>query len=377
MRAALLESVGRLVLTEVDAPVIEDVDQVLVQVYCVGICGSEVHAFEGTHPYRKAPTILGHELAGVVTDIGDNVTQFKKGDRVIVDPQWTCGECDFCLSGQINRCEEKLVLGTPQWPGAFGEFIIAPEESVFHLPNQLSFVQGAMIEPLTVAVHVARQAQLQAGETVLVLGTGSIGSMVSGVCRALGAGVVITADIHQHCLDNGREKLGATHTFLLPDEEFSTNVFSVTDGKGVDVAFVTGDDPDLVRLGLELVKRGGRVVLVALLTEAPLQIWAYDLIGSEKQLIGSNMATYEDVQQALELTVSGQVDVDGIVTHILPLAEAQRGMELAHSKDDNAIKVILTFSNSLYIETGLTKRGLNLSKPVMCQLSTGSGFVKI
>lgn len=346
MRAALLESVGRLVLTDVEAPVITGADQVLVQVKCVGICGSEVHAFEGTHPYRKAPTILGHELAGVVTEMGDNVTQFQIGDRVIVDPQWTCGDCDFCISGQINRCEAKLVLGTPQWPGAFGEFIIAPEESVFPLPDELSFVQGAMIEPLTVAVHVARRAQLQAGETAVILGTGSIGNMVSGVCRTFGAETIITADIHQHCLDAARERLGATHDFLLPDDDFVTKVYAATDGKGADVAFITGDNPDLVRLGLESVKRGGRVVLVALLTEAPLQLWAYDLISSEKQLIGSNMATYTDVQQAIALAASGQVDVEGIVTHILPLTEAQRGMEMASSKDDNAIKVILTFSDS-------------------------------
>ena len=338
-----MESVGRLVMTEVEAPVLSGPDQVLVQVAHVGICGSEVHAFEGTHPYRRPPAVLGHEMAGIVTETGENVSRFQVGDRVIIDPQWTCGECDYCLSGQINRCPSKLVLGTPQWPGAFGEFVLAPEESVFPLPDHLSFVQGAMVEPLTVAVHVARQAQLEAGQAVAILGTGSIGGMVSGVCRAMGAGPIITADIHQHCLDAARERLGATHDFLLPDEDFVDKVYEATGNKGVDVAFITGDDPGLVKLGLDLVKRGGRVVLVALLTESPLNLWAYDLIGTEKQLIGSNMATHADVQQAIELAASGQVDVEGIVTHILPLEEAQRGMEMAHSKEDAAIKVILEF----------------------------------
>lgn len=330
-------------MTEVETPDLSGHDKVLVRVAHVGICGSEVHAFEGTHPYRKPPAVLGHEMAGIVTETGENVTRFQAGDRVIIDPQWTCGECDYCLSGQINRCPLKLVLGTPQWPGAFGEFVLAPEESVFPLPDHLSFVQGAMVEPLTVAVHVARQAQLEAGQAVAILGTGSIGGMVSGVCRAMGAGPIITTDIHQHCLDAARERLGATHDFLLPDGDFVDKVYDATDGKGVDVAFITGDDPGLVKLGIDLVKRGGRVVLVALLTESPLNLWAYDLIGTEKQLIGSNMATHADVQQAIELAASGQVDVEGIVTHILPLEEAQRGMEIAHSKEDDAIKVILAF----------------------------------
>ncbi len=343
MRAALLASLGHLVVTDVREPAISGADQLLVRVNVVGICGSEVHAFEGTHPYRKPPAVLGHETAGVVTQIGETVTGFQVGDRVIIDPQWTCGECEFCTSGEVNRCPSKRVMGTPQWPGAFGELILVPEESVFPLPDHLSFVQGAMIEPLTVAVHVARRAQLQAGEAVVVLGAGSIGGMVCGVCRVKGAWPIITADLHQHCLDAARERMGATHDFLLPDSGFVEEVYALTGHRGVDVVFVTGDDPRLVELGLNLLKPGGRLVLVALLTKSPLSLWAYDLIGPEKQLIGSNMATHADVRQAIELASSGQVDVEGIVTHILPLEEAQRGMEMAHSKEDDAIKIILSF----------------------------------
>ncbi len=341
MRAALLESVGRLVLTDVEAPVIDGMDQVLVQVKCVGICGSEVHAFEGTHPYRKPPTILGHETAGVVTAVSNNITQFHPGDRVIIDPQWTCGECTYCQSGNINLCPHKKVMGTPDWPGAFGQYVVAPIESVFPLPKHLSFAQGAMIEPLTGAVHVAKQARLQAGESVAILGTGSIGGLVSGVCRAMDAGPIITADIRQHCLDAARERMGATHDILLPNDNLVAQVKAITDGEGVDVAFITADDPELVSQAVDLVKRRGRIVLVAILTEAPLNLWAYNIIGQEKQIIGSNMSTHMDVQQAIELAATGQVDVEGSVTHTLPLTAAQRGMEMAQTKDDEAIKVIL------------------------------------
>jgi L-iditol 2-dehydrogenase len=343
MRAAFLESKGRLMLTEVAMPTIDGPDQMLIQVKTCGICGSEVHAYGGTHPSRIAPVILGHEAAGIVTEVGPAVTRFQAGDRVIVDPQWPCGHCAYCRAGDINLCTNKRVLGTSAWPGAFGEYIVAPEEAVFHLPDHLSFAQGSLIEPLTIGVHVARRAELAAGESVAILGSGSIGGMVSGVARVRGADPIITADIRQHCLDAARERLGATHDFLLPDGQLVDRVRKLGGGEGVDTAFVTGDDPALVSQAIQMVKRRGRVVLVALLTRSPLQLTAYDIIGRERQIVGSNMSSYEDIRQAIELTASAQVDVEGILTHVLPIEEAQRGMDLARTKEDGAIKVILSF----------------------------------
>jgi L-iditol 2-dehydrogenase len=344
VRAAVLESEGRLVLADVAKPTIQAAGQVLIQTVAVGICGSEVHAFEGTHPFRKAPVILGHEASGVVADVGRNVTRFQTGDRVLVDPQWTCGECAYCQAGDINLCPSKQVLGTPSWPGAFGESFVAPEEAVFRLPEHLSFVQGSLVEPLTVAVHVARRAELQAGQSVVILGTGSIGGLVSAVCRVHGTEPIIAADIRQHCLDAARERLGATHDLLLPDSNLVDKVRRLAGGEGVDVAFIAADDPALVSRAVEMVKRRGKVMLIALLTESPLALRAYDIIGQEKQILGSSMANHEDVQRAIEWAASGQVDVEGINTHVLPIKEAQRGMELARTKDDGAIKVVLSFA---------------------------------
>jgi L-iditol 2-dehydrogenase len=343
VRAALLKTVGHLVMTEIEPPTIQSPDQILIQVKTVGICGSEVHAFHGTHPFRKAPAILGHEMAGDILSVGEAVTNFKAGDRVIVDPQWTCGECDYCRAGDINLCPSKKVLGTVPWPGAFGELIVVPEQAVFHLPAHLSYAQGALVEPLTVGVHVARQANLNSGEAVAILGTGSIGGLLAGVCHALGAGPIITADIRQHCLDAARERLGATHDFLLPNDNLVDEVKALTGGDGVDVVFIAADDESLVNLGIKMARRRARIVLVALLTHAPLQLTAYDLISQELSIIGVSMSNNKDVREAIELAASGQVDVAGIFTHQLPIEEAQRGVELAHSKEDGAIKVILSY----------------------------------
>ncbi|RME86023.1 MAG: alcohol dehydrogenase [Caldilineae bacterium] len=343
MKAVQLEAVGRLSITTIDRPRLTAPDQILVQTKAVGICGSEVHAFEGTHPYRTPPCILGHEAAGVVVEVGEQVTRVRVGDRVIVDPQWPCGACIFCRNGDINLCPHKKVLGTPAWPGAFAEYFVAPEASVFPLPDHFSFVQGALIEPLTVGVHVARRAGLSPGQSAVILGSGSIGGLLAGVCHARGADPVIVADIRQHCLDAARERLGATHDILLPNGRVVDEVRSLTQGEGADVVFVTADEGELVHQAVEMAKPRGVIVLVALLTAAPLSLRAYDIIGKERHLIGSSMSNHQDVEEAIALAAEARVDVEGIVTHILPIDEAQRGMELAATKADGAIKVVLTY----------------------------------
>lgn len=342
MRSAYLESVGRLILKDSPAPQLNRPDEVLIQVKVVGVCGSEVHAFEGTHPFRKAPVTLGHEMAGVVIGTGEDVTRFRMGDRVIVDPQWSCGECEYCRSGDINLCLSKKVLGTQVWPGAFGEYITAPEEAVFALPDGLDFAQGSLIEPLTIGVHVVRRANLRPGQSVVVLGSGSIGGMVCGVASAHGATPVIAVDIRQHCLDAARERMGATHDFLLPDPSLQSKVKDLTGG-GADVVVVAADDPSLVDLALDLIKKRGTVVLVALMTAEPLSFLGYKVIIKEAHLIGCTMSNKADVEEAIELAASGKVDVKGIHTHTLPFEEVQHGMEMAASKEDGAIKVILAY----------------------------------
>jgi L-iditol 2-dehydrogenase len=343
MRAAFLKTEERLVMIDVQMPTIQGPDQILIKVKTVGVCGSEVHAFHGSHPFRKAPVLLGHEMAGDVVSVGESVVNFKKGDRVLVDPQWGCGECAYCRTGDINLCPSRRVLGTSAWPGAFGEYVVAPEKSVLRLPDSLSYTQGSLIEPLSVAVHVARHANVSAHKSVAILGTGSIGSMLVGVCHAYGAKTVVAVDIHEHCLDMARRRMGATHTLPSPDEKLADRVNDLTSGEGVDIVFVTADEPTLVTQGMEMAKRRGRIMLVALLTSSPLRLTAYEILRKELEIVGNINANRENVQQAIALAVSGQVDVNAVATHVLPIEEAQRGMELASTKDDNAIKVILSF----------------------------------
>jgi L-iditol 2-dehydrogenase len=343
MRAALLKTEGQLVMIDAEMPVISSPDQIIVRVRTVGVCGSEVHAFCGTHPFRKAPIVLGHEMAGDVFSVGEGVARFKKGDRVIVDPQWTCGGCAFCRDGDLNLCPSKQVLGAAAWPGAFGEYIVAPESAVFLLPETLTYAQGSLIEPLTVAVHVTSRVHVQTGDSVAILGSGSIGCMLAGVCKVLGAEPILVADVKQHCLDIARQRLGATHTSLLPKDDPVAGSRELTKGAGVDKIFVTADDVSLVDTAVAMAKSRGYIALIALLTEEPIQLRAYDIIKKELHLVGTSMCNHDDVARAVELCASGQVDVDAIATHQLPIEEAGKAMELTKSKKDGAIKVILRF----------------------------------
>ncbi len=343
MKAAILEEKCRIKISDIPVPVIPNPDWVLVNTRTVGICGSEVHAFNGTHPFRKAPVVLGHEMSGVVTEIGRDVRSVEVGARVVIDPQRVCGTCRFCLSGHPNLCPSKKFLGTPEWPGAFGEYVAVPESSVFSLPGALSFAEGAAVEALSVAVHIAGRVELKPEQSVVILGCGSIGGLFSSVSKSLGAGPIIIADIHQHCLDIGCKRLGAAHDFLLPDKNFISGVDDITKGTGVDVVVICADDASLLGTGLKIVKRRGIIVVVAFLPEEELKFTAYDVIHKEVSIIGTYSANLFDFQRSIKLAASRQVDVAGIITHELPIEKAQLGFELASTKKDNAIKVVMTF----------------------------------
>lgn len=341
MKAVCLESIEKLTVIQTEKPTLTGPGQVIIEVKHVGICGSEIHAFKGTHPYRKPPAILGHEMLGYVTKISEGVDRVSIGDRVTVDPQWVCGECEWCKTGDHNLCSNKLVLGTPQWPGALGEFILCPQEVVYRIPTTWTDDQGIVIEPLAVGVHAVKRAHLQKGESVLILGAGSIGQVTTAMAHVRGANPIIVADIQQHCLDTA-PKLGATHGILVGKEDIAASVSEITRGKGADVVFITHGSGDLFDAALKTVRKQGRIVVIALFKK-PILIDPYQIIKKDIDVVGSIMSTDEDVREAIDVIASGTVNPAHIVTHHLPIDEAQRGFELADTKDDGAIKVVLDF----------------------------------
>lgn len=340
MKAVLLKAVGQLTMVEAERPVPDGRDEVLIRIAAVGVCGSEIHAFKGTHPFRKPPSILGHEVTGQVVEVGADVHGISPGDRVFVDPQWTCGECKWCRSGRHNMCHAKKVLGTVGWSGGMGEYIVAPAQSVYHLPGHVSHVAGTLIEPLSVAVHQVNSAEVRDGESIVVLGTGPIGMMVAAMARVRGASPIIAVDIQEHCLEVAQKSFGATHGMLAGQEAIADRVLGITGGRCVDVVFLTVGVSSLVQEALDMVEPEGRIVFVALF-EDHIQLDVNDVIHKHLTLAGSSMYNAQDIMSAIDLISSGRVRAEAMVTHVLPLEEAQHGFHLASTKEDGAIKVIL------------------------------------
>lgn len=340
MKAILLEEVGKLTVIEAERPVLDGPDELLIKAAAVGVCGSEIHAFRGTHPFRKPPSIQGHEVTGEVVAVGADVRAFSLGDRVFVDPQWTCGHCKWCGSGRHNLCPQKKVLGTIGWSGGLGEYIVAPEKSVYRLPDHVSYVAGTLIEPLAVGVHAVNRATIAPGDSVAVLGTGPIGMMVAAVANVRRASPIVAVDLQPHCLEMVQEHLGATNGLLADQGPITERILAINDGEGFDVVFLTVGVTSLVEEALTIVQRDGRVVFLALFDGA-VQFDPFDIVGRDVSFVGSQMYNVEDIQTAIELIASGAVDAEAMVTHVLPLEQAQLGFEMAESKADGAIKVVL------------------------------------
>jgi L-iditol 2-dehydrogenase len=340
VRAALLESVGSLKITDVAPPTLDSSTQLLIAVRAVGICGSEIHAFNGTHPFRKPPSVLGHEVSGQVVEVGEQVRGFAPGDRVFVDPQWTCGECAWCLSGRHNLCLTKVVLGTREWSGGLGEYVVAPVESVYHIADHVSYVEATLIEPLSVGIHMVEEAKVRSTESVAILGAGVIGMMVSAAASVRGAAPIVAVDVQQHCLSVVRESFGATHSLLAQQVSVPGGVQDITGGRGVDVVFLTVGVSSLINEALVIAAREGRISFVALFDET-IELHPNDVIDKHLHLSGTSMYNVHDIRFAIDLISSGKVRAGAMVTHVLPLEEAQRGFELAATKNDGAIKVVL------------------------------------
>lgn len=342
VRAAVLTQVRRMEMQEVPKPRPEP-DEVLIRVRAAGVCGSEVHGFLGTHPYRKPPAIMGHEVSGDIEEVGAEVRAFRVGDRVIVVPQKSCGCCLYCRMGSPYLCTGKVMMGTSAWPGSFGEYVVAPEGAVIRIPDSLSYEEGVMCEPLAVGVHCARKARIGIGDSVLVLGSGTIGLCCTAAARAAGATKIVATDAHDFNLELAR-KAGAGALFNVRGEgDLSRVVAEYVRPEGVDVAVVAAGFSPVVDQALANVRKLGRVALVALF-DGPISIAEpFHIIGKELEVVGVITYAHEDFYTAVDLIWSGAVNVKGMVTHVLPIERAHHAMEMVHNKTENNAKVILTF----------------------------------
>ena len=341
MKALLLSEYSKLEVADLPSPVAGPGD-VLVRVAACGICGSDVHGYDGSSGRRIPPLVMGHEAAGVIAEVGEGVSRFAVGDRVTFDSTVYCGSCDFCLAGEINLCDNRQVVGvsTPDFrrAGAFAEFVTVPERIVYKLPDELSFAEAAMLEAVSVALHAVVVSEVKGGETTLVIGAGMIGLLILQAARAAGCGRILVADVDASRLKLA-EEAGADVTILASGEAMVQQVLQETTGRGVDLVLEAVGRDETVAAAVDAVRKGGTVTLVGNITPQvtlPLQ----KVVSRQIRLQGS-CASSGEYPQAIELISNGKIRVTPLITAVAPLSDGAQWFERLHSREPNLMKIVL------------------------------------
>jgi len=325
-------------LTDIPVP---EADEVLIKVKHAGICGSDVHNYrEGRTGKRviKYPFVLGHEFAGEIIMTGARVVSLAVGDRVCVEPGVGCGECCFCKSGRYNLCERIKFMSAYPNEGCMQDYVTFPAKNCFKLPDNLTTIEGALIEPLAVGLHSASRGGVKCGDAVVILGAGCIGLMTLLACKARNAATIIAVDIFDNRLQKALE-LGATAAVNSADGDAAAKIAGILGKKRADVVFETAGQPVTTLLAAEIVGRGGTIVTVGNVSE-PTPYKFVDINMKEVQMIG--VFRYSNVfPLALELISSGKIDLNAVKPDIFPFEETQKAFQYAINNGKDVIKCVL------------------------------------
>jgi len=341
MKALLLTDYKRLEVTDVDEPQI-GADDVLIQVEACGICGSDIHGYDGSTGRRIPPLIMGHEAAGIVVSVGSDVDDLVAGDRVTFDSMVSCGKCEFCRSGHQNLCNNRRVLGVScgeyRRHGAFAERIAVPRRIVYLLPDGMPFEHAALVEAVSVGVHAVNVSPIKLGDSVVIVGAGMIGLLTLQAAKAAGATRVIAVDINDNRLTVAKQ-LGATDILRSDLCDVPAAIREMTGGRGADVALEVVGATVTIKTAIESVRKGGHVTLVGNVSptiELPLQ----SVVTREISLQGTCGCNGE-YPQCIELMSSGAINVAPLITSQITLADAPLWFERLHAGDPDQMKVVV------------------------------------
>jgi L-iditol 2-dehydrogenase len=344
MKALLLSEYKQLEVVNLPIPV-PGPREVLVQVAACGICGSDVHGYDGSSGRRIPPLIMGHEAAGTIAAVGSAVSGLAEGDRVTFDSTAYCGRCEFCGRGEVNLCNDRQVIGVScaefKRDGAFAEYVTVPAHIVYRLPDPLSFAEAAMLEAVSVALHAVRISELAGGETALVIGAGMIGLLVLQAARAAGCSRVFVADVDATRLKLAAD-MGADAT--IHADGIMQQILENTGGRGVDVVFEAVGRGETVAAAIDCVRKGGKVTLIGNIApevSMPLQ----KVVTRQIRLQGS-CASAGEYPQAMELISSGKIRVGPLITAIAPLSDGPAWLQRLYEREPNLMKIVLDPRNN-------------------------------
>ncbi len=341
MKALVLKAYSELEYEEVPIPEVAD-DGILLKVEACGICGSDIHGFDGSSGRRIPPVIMGHEASGVVDRVGSEVEDWRTGDRVTFDSTVHCGRCNFCLSGYVNLCDSRRVVGVScadyREHGAFAEYLAIPARVLYRLPDQISFEHAAMVEPVSIALHGSKRLELNPGSVGVVVGVGMIGLLVVQVLRYEGCETIFAVDIDPAKLDLACE-LGADRGIRSDVGDAVDEVLELTGGRGADISVEAVGLSPTVKIAIHSVRKGGAVSLIGNIsaeTDFPLQA----VVTRQLSLFGS-CGSAGEYPEALRLIESEKIKVEPLISQVASLEEGGEWFRRLYGGERDLMKVIL------------------------------------
>ncbi len=328
MRQIVLERPETIVQREIEKPKPRPGDA-LIRTEQVGICGSDLHAYHGKHPFISLPVVPGHEVVGIVEELGEGASGIAVGDRVVLEPNIICGQCIYCRSGRYNLCDNLTVIGcVGPLDGGMADYFIAPAQRFIRVDERLTLEQATMIEPLATATHAVRVAEGTQGKRVAVLGAGSIGLLTMQAAKAGGAAVIVVTDLSAEKRALALE-LGADAAFD-PRDPGAIAAMRERMGGPAEVVFDCVAIQTTIDQAIVLAHKGGTVIVEGV-PEYDVTIPLAIVQDREIRLQGTAMYTREDMLSAMALIADGKVDAASLVTKVLPLDQAAAGFAAADS----------------------------------------------
>lgn len=341
MLQEIMVSPGEIIFEETDIPVPE-AGQVLIRMMRIGICGSDIHVYHGRHPFTPYPVTQGHEVSGYVEALGEGVSQFAVGQKVTIEPQVFCGKCYPCTHGKYNLCETLKVMGF-QTTGAGSEYFAVDASKVTALPEDLTYDEGAMIEPLAVTVHAAKRFAALQGARVAVLGCGPIGILLAQSCKALGAAQVMITDISDYRLSLAKE-CGADFTVNTKERDFGEALTACFGPDKADVIYDCAGTDTTMGQAIHCARKGSTIILVAVFSKLATVDLAV-LNDHELVLDTSMMYRHEDYVDAIRLVNEGKIQLKPLMSKHFPFRKFKAAYEYIDQNREKTMKVLIDVDN--------------------------------
>ncbi len=337
MRQAVMTAPAKIEFNDVPEPTC-GAGEILLRIRRIGICGSDIHVCHGKHPFTSYPVVQGHEYCGTVEQVGEGVENVSVGAKATARPQLVCGQCRPCLRGDYNICDNLRVQGF-QAPGVAQDLFVTTADRIVPLPDDMSYEEGAMVEPVSVAVHSTSKGGDLSGKNVAVLGAGTIGNLIAQVVKSRGAKKVLITDLSDYRLDIAR-KCGIEDVANVSSEDFADVSKRVFGDEGFDIAYEAAGAEASLDDAVQNIQKGGTIVAVGVFEGIP-KVDMSTMGDRELKFIGTLMYKHEDYLQAVELIHSGKVETDTLITKHFPFEEFPRAYEFIEQSKDKTMKVMI------------------------------------